>query len=171
MRHRQSTGAGPFGARPGALVLGLMAAGLVVALTAGGSAGLWTAYFIAMAAAVIGALGLWSERGNVERRAKELARRSRVELDRAATTEQQHRGEVERLKAELEHEQQYSSLVQAQLGRARRQLEDERAARRAAERELDTLAAWKAAIQAAMASSAQQSALFEGRPAETSRPV
>jgi hypothetical protein len=139
MRHRQTSGAGSLGARPGITVFVLTASGLVLAPSLGGSAGPWTGFAMMTAAALIGGGTLWQQRGQLEQRVAELAKRRRADLAQAAQTELRHRAETDRLCAELDHEQQYSTLVQDQLTRARRQLEDERAARRAAERELDAL--------------------------------
>lgn len=111
--------------------------GLVVGL--GQPAGAWAGYGASSVAAILGFGTLWQQRGLLERRAKEMARRRRADLDALAVAEHRHRTEVERFKTELEHEQQYSVLIQDQLTRAREQLERERSARRAAERELDTL--------------------------------
>jgi hypothetical protein len=81
-------------------------------------------------AALIGCGTLWQQRGLLERRA---------DLAESAGAEQRRSVEFERVRADLEHEQQYSALIQDQLARAREQLERERVARRAAERELDAL--------------------------------
>src|SRR5258708_24190957 len=148
MRHRQTTGAGPSGARPSIIVFMLTAVGGGLAAGLSEPAGAWAGYGTASVAALVGCGTLWQQRGLLERRAKEMARRRRADLDASATTEQRNRAEIERLRADLEHEQQYSALVQDQLGRAREQLERERAARRAAERELDALTGadgWQAA--------------------------
>jgi|SRR5579883_3147338 hypothetical protein len=144
MRHRQTSGAGSSGARPGIAVFLLTALGAVLALTVQGSAGAWTGYVVVTVAALTGGGTLWMQRGWLEQRSAEMARRRRADLAQAVEAELRHRAEADRLRAELEHEQQYSGLVQDQLTRARRQLEQERAARRAAERELDELtAAWE----------------------------
>lgn len=139
MRHRQTTGAGPSGTRPSIAILMLTAAGGGLAVGMGQPAGAWAGYGVSSVAAILGFGTLWQQRGLVERRIKEMARRRRDDLDALAVAEQRHRTEVERLKTELEQEQQYSVLIQDQLARAREQLERERSARRAAERELDAL--------------------------------
>lgn len=144
MRHRQTSGAGSSGARPGIAVFLLTALGAVLVVTVQGSAGAWTGYAVVTVAALTGGGTLWMQRGWLEQRSAEIARRRRADLAQAVEAELRHRAEADRLRAELEHEQQYSGLVQEQLTRARRQLEQERAARRAAERELDQLtAAWE----------------------------
>lgn len=117
----------------------LTAAGGGLAVGLGQPAGAWAGYGVSSAAAILGFGTLWQQRGLLERRAKEMARRRRGDLDALAIADHRHRTETERLKADLEHEQQYSALIQDQLTRAREQLERERAARRAAERELDAL--------------------------------
>lgn len=139
MRHRQTTGAGPSGTRPSIAILMMTAAGGGLAVGLGQPAGAWAGYGTSSIAAVLGFGTLWQQRGLLERRAKEMARRRRIDLDALAFAEQRHRTELDRVKAELEHEQQYSLLIQDQLTRAREQLERERAARRTAERELDAL--------------------------------
>lgn len=139
MRHRQTTGAGPSGTRPSIAILMVTAAGGGLAVGLGQPAGAWAGYGASSIAAVLGFGTLWQQRGLLERRAKEMARRRRTDLDALAFAEQRHRTELDRVKAELEHEQQYSLLIQDQLNRAREQLERERAARRTAERELDAL--------------------------------
>jgi hypothetical protein len=139
MRHRQTTGAGPSGTRPSIVVLLLTAAGGGLAAGIDQPAGAWAGYGVVSVAALIGCGTLWQQRGQVERRSKEMARRRRADLAEAAGTEQGRRAEIDRLRADLEHEQQYSVLVQDQLARAREQLDRERAARRAAERTLDAL--------------------------------
>jgi len=139
MRHRQTTGAGPSGTRPSIAILMMTAAGGGLAVGLGQPAGAWAGYGTSSIAAILGFGTLWQQRGLLERRAKEMARRRRADLDALALAEQRHRTELERVKAELEHEQQYSVLIQDQLARAREQLERERAARRTAERELDAL--------------------------------
>lgn len=139
MRHRQTTGAGPSGTRPSIAILMMTAAGGGLAAGLGQPAGAWAGYGVSSIAAVLGFAALWQQRGLLERRAKEMARRRRADLDALAVADLRHRTEAERLKADLEHEQQYSILIQDQLTRARQQLERERAARRIAERELDAL--------------------------------
>lgn len=139
MRHRQTTGAGPSGTRPSIAILMLTAAGGGLAVGLGQPAGAWAGYGTTSIAAILGFGALWQQRGMLERRAKEMARRRRTDLDALAVAEQRHRTELERIRTELEHEQQYSILIQDQLTRAREQLERERAARRTAERELDAL--------------------------------
>jgi hypothetical protein len=107
----------------------------------------WAGYGTASVAALIGCGTLWQQRGLLERHAKEMARRRRADLDKASVVAQGYANDIERAQAELEHERQYSILIQDQLSRAREQLDKERAARRAAERELDTLtgtAGWHA---------------------------
>jgi hypothetical protein len=141
MRHRQTSGAGSTGARPGIAVFLLTALGAVLAFAVDGSAGAWAGYTVVTVAALVGGGTLWMQRGWLEQRSAEMARRRRADLAQAVEAELRHRAEADRLRAELEHEQQYSGLVQDQLTRARRQLEQERAARRAAERELDELTA------------------------------
>ncbi|SRR5579884_736977 len=139
MRHRQTTGAGPSGTRPSIAILMLTAAGGGLAVGLGQPAGAWAGYGTTSIAAILGFGSLWQQRGMLERWAKEMARRRRADLDALAVAEQRHRTELERVRTELEHEQQYSILIQDQLTRAREQLERERAARRTAERELDAL--------------------------------
>jgi hypothetical protein len=117
----------------------LTAAGGGLAAGMSQPAGAWAGYGASSIAAILGFSTLWQQRGLVERRAKEMARRRRLDLDALAVAEQRHRTEFERVKTELEHEQQYSILIQEQLTRAREQLERERAARRAAERDLDAI--------------------------------
>jgi len=102
-------------------------------------AGAWAGYGTVSVAALFGCGTLWQQRGLLERRAKEMARRRRADLAESAHAEQGRGAELERVRAELEHEQQYSLLIQDQLARAREQLERERVGRRAAERELDAL--------------------------------
>lgn len=101
--------------------------------------GVWAGYGAASAAALVGCGTLWQQRGLMERHAKEAARRRRAEVEEATTVAQRHQVALERVRIELEHEQQYSALIQDQLSHARAQLDQERAARQAAERELDTL--------------------------------
>jgi hypothetical protein len=139
MRHRQTTGAGPSGARPGITILFLTAVGGGLAAGLNQPAGAWAGYGTVSIAALVGFGTLWQQQGLLERRAKEMARRRRADLAESASAEQSQRAEVERVRAELEHEQQYSALIQGQLARAREQLDQERAGRRAAERELDAL--------------------------------
>ncbi|MGH6655763.1 MAG: hypothetical protein ACRDVE_11215 [Actinocrinis sp.] len=127
------------GARPGIVVFALTAAGGGLAVGLDQPAGAWAGYGVASLAAVIGFSTLWQQRGLLERRAQEAARRRRVDLEAASAADLRHDTEIERARADLEHEQQYSALIQGQLTRAREQLERERAARRAAERELDVL--------------------------------
>jgi hypothetical protein len=130
------------------VVFALSALGVLLALAANGSAGPWTGFVVTLAAALIGGGTLWQQRGQLEQRVAEMAKRRRSDLAQAAELELRHRTETDRLRAELDHEQQYSTLVQDQLTRARRQLEEERAARRAAERELDALVGWQGQMRA-----------------------
>ncbi len=139
MRHRQTTGAGPWGARPSIVVLMLTAAGGGLTAGLGQTGGAWAGYGAASLAALVGCGALWQQRGLLERHSSELARRRRAELDEAAAAELRHEADLARVRAELEHEQQYSALIQDQLTRAREQIERERAARRTAEQELDAL--------------------------------
>ena len=139
MQHRQTTGAGPSGTRPSIIVLLLTAAGGGLAVALDQPAGAWAGYGTTTAAALIGFGTLWQQRGLLERRAKEMARRRRADLSAASAADQRQRGQIERLRTELEHEQQYSALVQGQLTRAREQLDRERAAWHEVERELDAL--------------------------------
>jgi hypothetical protein len=101
--------------------------------------GVWAGYSAATVAALFGCGTLWQQRGLMERHDKEVAQRRRADAEEATVAAQQHKTEVDRVRGELEHEQQYSTLIQDQLTRAREQLDKERAARQAAERELDTL--------------------------------
>jgi hypothetical protein len=117
----------------------LTVAGGGLATGLGGPAGLWAGYGLTSVAGAVGFGTLWWQRGLLERRAKEMAVRRRTDLAAASASDKRHRDDVERLRTELEREQQYSTLVQNQLTRAREQLERERAARREAERELDAL--------------------------------
>lgn len=139
MRHRQTTGAGPSGTRPSIAILMMTAAGGGLAVGLGQPAGAWAGYGTSSLAAILGFGTLWQQRGLLERRAKEMARRRRADLDALAFAEQRYRTDLDRVRVELEHEQQYSLLIQDQLTRAREQLERERTARRTAERELDAL--------------------------------
>lgn len=139
MRHRQTTGAGPSGTRPGLAVLALTVAGGGLAAAFGQPGGVWAGYGAATVAALIGCVTVWRQRGLLDRHAEEIASRRRTDLDEAALAVQQSRAELDRVRAELDHEQQYSILIQDQLSRARELLERERTARRAAERELDAL--------------------------------
>jgi len=148
MRHRQTSGAGSSGARPGMVVFALSALGALLAVAADGSAGPWAGFAVTLAAALVGGGTLWQQRGQLEQRVAEMAKRRRADLAQAAELELRHRTETDRLRAELDHEQQYSTLVQDQLTRARRQLEEERAGRRAAERELDGLIGWQGVVRA-----------------------
>jgi len=125
------------------VVFALSALGALLAVAADGSAGPWAGFVVTLAAALVGGGTLWQQRGQLEQRVAEMAKRRRADLAQAAELELRHRTETDRLRAELDHEQQYSTLVQDQLTRARRQLEEERAARRAAERELDALIGWQ----------------------------
>lgn len=148
MRHRHTTGAGPSGARPSIVVLLLIAAGGGLTAGFGQPGGVWAGYGTASVAALVGCGTLWQQRGLMERHAKEMAKRRRGDLEEAAVTARRHQIELERLRIDLEHERQYSGLIQDQLTRTRDQLDKERAARRAAERELDTVtgaARWPAA--------------------------
>jgi hypothetical protein len=142
MRHRQISGAGPLGTRTGIAIAVLVVIGLVCTVTVGQPAGLWLGYALSAGGAVLGFSGLWWRRGMFERQVKEMAKRRRADLARIAVAEQRHQAEAERLRTELEHEQQYSALVKDQLQRARRQLDEQRTARLTAEREIDALAAW-----------------------------
>ncbi|HLK43455.1 MAG TPA: hypothetical protein VKV34_08940, partial [Thermoleophilia bacterium] len=63
MRHRQTSGAGSSGARPGIAVFLLTALGAVLALTVQGSAGAWTGYVVVTVAALTGGGTLWMQRG------------------------------------------------------------------------------------------------------------
>lgn len=126
------------------VVFALSALGALLAVAADGSAGPWAGFAVTLAAALVGGGTLWRQRGQLEQRIAEMAKRRRADLAQAAELELRHRTETDRLRAELDHEQQYSTLVQDQLTRARRQLEQERTARRAAERELDALIGWHA---------------------------
>ena len=125
------------------VVFALSALGVLLALAANGSAGPWAGFVVTLAAALVGGGTLWQQRGQLEQRVAEMAKRRRADLAQSAELELRHRTETDRLRAELDHEQQYSTLVQDQLTRARRQLEEERAGRRAAERELDALIGWQ----------------------------
>ena len=125
------------------VVFALSALGALLALVANGSAGPWAGFVVTLAAALVGGGTLWQQRGQLEQRVAEMAKRRRADLAQSAELELRHRTETDRLRAELDHEQQYSTLVQDQLTRARRQLEEERAGRRAAERELDALIGWQ----------------------------
>lgn len=142
MRHRQISGAGPLGTRTGITIAVLVVVGLVCTVTVGQPAGVWIGYFLSAGGAVLGFSGLWWRRGMLERQVKEMAKRRRADLARIAVAEQRHQAEADRLRTELEHEQQYSALVKDQLQRARRQLDEQRTARLTAEREIDALAAW-----------------------------
>lgn len=139
MRHRQTTGAGPTGARPSIVILLLTAAGGGLTVGFGQPAGVWAGYGAATVAALAGCATLLQQRGLMERHVKDTARRRRADLEEAAVAERRYRGDLDRVRTELEHEQQYSVLIQNQLARAREQLDRERAARRDAERELDAL--------------------------------
>src|ERR1700738_1904967 len=114
MRHRQTTGAGPSGTRPSIAILLLTAAGGGLAAGLDQPAGAWAGYGIVSVAALVGCGTLWQQRGLLEWRAKERARRRRADLAEAAGAEQLQRAEVERARAELQHEQQYSALIQGQ---------------------------------------------------------
>jgi hypothetical protein len=69
--------------------------GLAVGL--GQPAGAWAGYGTSSLAAIFGFGTLWQQRGLLERRAKEMARRRRADLDTLAVTEQRHRTELERI--------------------------------------------------------------------------
>lgn len=137
MRHRQTAGAGPSGARSSVVVLLLTTAGGGLTAILGQPAGVWAGYGAATVAALIGCGTLWQQRGLLDQHTEEIVRSGRADLDEAEAAVNRQHAELERAHAELEHERQYSILIQDQLFRARELLERERTARRAAERELD----------------------------------
>lgn len=148
------------------VVFGLSGLGAVLTLTANGPTGPWAGFTVTLAAAAIGGGALWQQRGQLEQRVAEMAKRRRADLAQSAEHELRHRTETDRLRAELDHEQQYSTLVQDQLTRARRQLEEERVARRAAERELDTLIGWQGRLPAEAKASADKAEAKAGAAAD-----
>ena len=144
------------------VVFALSSLGVLLALAANGSAGPWAGFVVTLAAALIGGGTLWQQRGQLEQRVAEMAKRRRADLAQSAELELRHRTETDRLRAELDHEQQYSTLVQDQLTRARRQLEEERAGRRAAERELDALVGWQGQMRVEAGKGAPSAEKAEG---------
>src|SRR5882724_2931953 len=100
MRHRQTTGAGSSGARPSIIILMLTAAGGSLAAGLDQPAGAWAGYGTASIAALFGCGTLWQQRGLLERRAKEMARRRRADLAESARAEQSRGAELERVRAE-----------------------------------------------------------------------
>ena len=155
MRHRQTSGAGPSGARPVIIVLSLTVAAGLLAVTVARPHGDWPAYGTATVAALFGAAALWRQRLVHERRIRQAVRDRRADQDAANGARNASREEITRLRLEVEHEQQYTTMIQEQLTRARLQLEEERRARLAAEREADKLSRWRAVAQPAVAAAAE----------------
>lgn len=140
MRHRQNSGAGTSGGRPSILAFTFLCGSAAPAVLAHDSAGLWTAYGLAAFGAAVGVCSLWARRGLMERRIEEMAGRRRSDLALAGEAQQRHRAEIERMRAELENEQQYTGVLQDQLIRLRAAVEQERRLRLTAERQVDTAA-------------------------------
>jgi hypothetical protein len=150
MRHRQNSGAGPSGVRPSIFVFVLLSASTVPAVLLRDPVGPWIAYASAALGASVGVGTLWTQRGLMERRAEDMARRRRADLASAGESEEKHRLELERVRAELEQEQQYTAVVRDQLNRLRTAAEQERQLRIVAERQVDTVTEALAAAGASL---------------------
>lgn len=122
MRHRQNAGRGFSWAACGAAISVLLAAAVLAAVGLGGSAGPWTGFLLAAAAGLLGVGLAAAGRRVADRQAKEFARRRRADLARVAVAEHRLRAETERLRAGLDHEQQYSALLRDQLQQSRRRI-------------------------------------------------
>jgi hypothetical protein len=140
MRHRQNSGAGTSGGRPSIVAFTFLCGSAIPAVLISEPGGPWIAYGVAAFSAGIGVCALWARRGLMERRIEEMAGRRRSDLALAGEAQQRHRAEIERMCAELENEQQYTTVLQDQLIRLRTVVEHERQLRLAAERQADTAA-------------------------------
>jgi hypothetical protein len=139
MRHRQNSGAGPSGVRPSIFVFVLLSASTIPAIVLRDPMGPWIAYASTAVGAAIGVGALWTQRGLVERRVEAMAGRRRADLATAGETEQRHLDELERVRAELEEERQYTAVIREQLNRLRTVAEEERQLRITAERQVDSV--------------------------------
>src|ERR1700676_3637797 len=103
MRHRQSSGANPSGVRSSIAKFTLTGVAACAALVVRTNAGLWFATVTACAAAMLGCVSLWRQRGLIERRAEQMAVRRRADLAAAGATQERYRSDLDRLRAELVH--------------------------------------------------------------------